>query len=58
MKAKESFLRKKVVNDCYRALILLFSLITTTNVYAAGGVGLNATRIIYVQGENSVSVGA
>ncbi|MEX6035543.1 fimbrial biogenesis chaperone [Providencia hangzhouensis] len=58
MKVKESFLRKKVVNDCYRALILLFSLITTTNVYAAGGVGLNATRIIYVQGENSVSVGA
>lgn len=58
MKAKEIFFGKKIVNYYRRALILLFSLTTITGYAAGGGVGLNATRIIYTQGENSVSVGA
>ncbi|HGN9136508.1 TPA: molecular chaperone, partial [Providencia stuartii] len=39
-------------------LILLFSLTSISAYSASNGVGLNATRIIYNQGESSTSIGA
>lgn len=52
---KNSFLNKITKIKWYFS-ILLFSL-TSTAAYSAG-VGLNATRIIYLQGSESTSVGA
>lgn len=48
---------EKLMNIKKTLLILLFSL-ASLPAYSAGGVGLNATRIVYQQGELSTSVGA
>lgn len=46
----------KLISAKWYFLILLFSL--TSNVAYSAGVGLNATRIVFLQGSESTSVGA
>lgn len=64
MKTIENKFAKKIINLQRGILILLFSL-TSISAFSevpgsakSSGVGLNATRLIYLQGESSVSVSA